>query len=242
MWYVGVVEIRLLVLPDLGFVIPWCGAQHATCPCLLLQTSRMHMVCHWRRVKHFSLLQSQLRTCHTQSWPAVLRYAAIYPLAESIHSYSCCTPSSMHYKELPCCVKDNCITIGAGCSSESIEQVCSCCTSVLKVCGRIPITTLYVFYLQVMLLEPSTGDKPLDWPVVYRGLPVSDSGPRGVSVWAINGSKAGAVMQFLGGGDKPDVVKSLLGKPGTRGFQEPIGRMPGLSCMSAEQHLPKQRR
>eukprot|EP00878_Enallax_costatus_P008876 GHUV01009278.1.p1 GENE.GHUV01009278.1~~GHUV01009278.1.p1 ORF type:complete len:812 (+),score=180.05 GHUV01009278.1:182-2617(+) len=64
---------------------------------------------------------------------------------------------------------------------------------------------------QVMLLEPADDDKPLDWPVVYRGLPQYDSDARGVAVWPISGAKLIPALGVLGGDDNPGQVKSVLG-------------------------------
>lgn len=85
-----------------------------------------------------------------------------------------------------------------------------------------------------MLLEPSAGDKPLDWPVVYRGLPRSESDAEGVSVWPVDISKVVDALAVLGGRDKPDMVKSLLGKPGMYAYSGACGiATVGLSSVEA---------
>lgn len=68
--------------------------------------------------------------------------------------------------------------------------------------------------LQVMLLEPSTGDKPLQWPVAYRGKPQYDSDARGVSVWPVNAAKLVSALGVLGGSAKPSNLQGMMGPPG----------------------------
>lgn len=61
-----------------------------------------------------------------------------------------------------------------------------------------------------MLLEPTAGNKPLDWPIVYRGLPAYDSDARGVAVWPVSGTKLLPTLGVLGGDDSSGKVLSVL--------------------------------
>jgi hypothetical protein len=69
-----------------------------------------------------------------------------------------------------------------------------------------------ILYLQVMVLEPDAQQRPLQWPVVYRGNGSQDWDAQGVSVWSFP-DKPNKGVRVLSADYSQQTVQSL-GTPG----------------------------